>query len=186
MPTSTGLQAFTDWRYDDAERGFTEALALAPDFTMARYRLAWVYGATGRRDEAVVEIRRGGRRAASASTDREARYVRAAEAEFESRIDDALAEYRALVEAYPYDSDARHLLAGVLHDSGRYDEEIGELQVLAATRPGRRRGAQHARLRAPGEGRLHRRRRRAPALRGAGAGQRQRPRLARRRLPRPG
>jgi tetratricopeptide (TPR) repeat protein len=130
----SGLRAFADWRYDDAERGFSEALALAPDFTMARYRLAWVYGATGRRDEALGEIKRAVAEIDRLS-DREARYVRAAEAEFEARTDDALAQYRALVEAYPYDTDARHLLAGVLHDSGRYDEEIAELQVLARLAP---------------------------------------------------
>ncbi len=130
----SGLRAFADWRYDEAERGFSEALALAPDFTMARYRLAWVYGATGRRDEALNEIRRAAAESDGLS-DRETRYVRAAEAEFEARIDDALAQYRALVEAYPYDSDARHMLAGALHDSGRYDEEIAELQVLARLAP---------------------------------------------------
>jgi tetratricopeptide (TPR) repeat protein len=129
-----GLEAFADWRYQEAEQRFTEALALAPEFTMARYRLAWVYGATGRRAEALTEIRRAAAGSARLS-DREARYVRAAEAEFEARTDDALAEYRALVEAYPYDSDARHLLAGVLHDSGRYDEEIAELLVLARLDP---------------------------------------------------
>ncbi len=130
----TGLRAFADWRYDEAERGFSEALGLAPDFTMARYRLAWVYGATGRRDEALSEIKRAAAEIDRLS-DREARYVRAAEAEFEARIDDALTQYRALVEVYPYDTDARHLLAGVLHDSGRYDEEIADLKVLARLAP---------------------------------------------------
>ncbi len=129
-----GLKAFVDWRYDEAERGFSEALGLMPDFTMARYRLAWVYIATGRREEALSEIRR----AADGSdrlTDRESRYVRAALADFESRLDDAVFEYEALVEAYPYDADARHMLAGVLYDSGRYAEEIEQLEVLAGLNP---------------------------------------------------
>ncbi len=129
-----GLRAFVDWRYDEAERGFSEALGLMPDFTMARYRLAWVYIATGRREEALSEIRR----AADDSerlTDRESRYVRAALADFESRLDDAVFEYEALVEAYPYDADARHMLAGVLHDSGRFAEEIEQLEVLAGLNP---------------------------------------------------
>ena len=125
-----GLEAFAGWRYDEAERAFTAALALAPDFVMARYRLAWVLAATGRRDEALAEIRSAAA-AADRLNDREARYVRAAEAEFAARTDDALAQYRELVAAYPYDTDARHLLAGALHDAGRYDEEIAELEVLA-------------------------------------------------------
>jgi len=129
-----GLEAWSSWHYDDAERSFFEAIGLAPDFTMARYRLAWVYAATGRRDEALTEIRRAADSAGRLG-DREGRYVRAAQAEFENRMDDAVAEYRALVEAYPYDADGRHMLAGVLHDSGRYDEEIEELGVLARFDP---------------------------------------------------
>ncbi len=78
-----GLEAWSSWHYDDAERAFIEAIALAPDFTMARYRLAWVYVATGRRDEALTEIRRAAD-AAGRFSDREARYVRAAQAEFEN------------------------------------------------------------------------------------------------------
>jgi serine/threonine-protein kinase len=130
-----GLRFFVDWRYDDAETSFREALALAPDYTMARYRLATVYAATGRTDEALSEIRR----AASESdglTDREARYIVANEAYFERRFEDALAAYRDLVDAYPYDTDARHLLAGLLADLGRYEEELDELAVLARLSPG--------------------------------------------------
>jgi tetratricopeptide (TPR) repeat protein len=129
-----GLRAFADWRYEDAEREISQALALAPDFTMARYRLAWIFAATSRVDEAAAEMDRAAASAAGL-TDREARYVRAGQAEFESRLDDALAEYEQLVELYPYDTEARHLLAGVLHDLARYDEEIGELETLARLDP---------------------------------------------------
>ena len=130
----SGLTAWANWHYDEAEKGFTEAIVLAPDFTMAHYRLAWVFIATGRREEALTEIRRAAADVGRLS-DREARYVRAAQADFESRLDEAVAEYRALVEAYPYDADARHMLAGVLHDSGRYDEEIEQLEMLARLDP---------------------------------------------------
>jgi tetratricopeptide (TPR) repeat protein len=82
----------------------------------------------------MTEIRRAAADAGRLS-DREARYVRAAQAEFESRLGDAVAEYRALVEAYPYDADARHLLAGALHNSALYDEEISQLGVLARLDP---------------------------------------------------
>ncbi len=129
-----GLRAFADWRYEDAEREFRQALALAPDFSMARYRLAWVLAATSRRDEAADAMRRAAE-GASRMSDREARYVRAGMAELESRLENALAEYRRLVELYPYDTDARHLLAGVLHDLGRYEEEVAELETLAGIAP---------------------------------------------------
>jgi tetratricopeptide (TPR) repeat protein len=101
---------------------------------MARYRLATVYAATGRTDEALAEIRRAADEA-DALTDREARYIRANEAYFERRWDDALAAYRELVEAYPYDTDARHQLAGLLADMGRHEEELTELEVLARLSP---------------------------------------------------
>ena len=102
---------------------------------MARYRLATVYAATGRTDEALSEIRSAASEA-DRLTDREARYIIANEAYFERRFDDALTAYRALVEAYPYDTDARHLLAGLLADLGRYEEELAELEVLARLSPG--------------------------------------------------
>ncbi|HSN53099.1 MAG TPA: protein kinase [Candidatus Sulfomarinibacteraceae bacterium] len=129
-----GLRAFVDWRYDDAERAFREAVALAPSYAMARYRLATVYAATGRTDEALAEIGRAAD-AADRLTDREARYIRANQAYFERRFDDALAGFRDLVERYPYDTDARHLLAGLLHETGRYREELDELEVLARLSP---------------------------------------------------
>ena len=125
-----GLRFFVDWRHDDAEAAFRKALALAPGYTMARYRLATVYAATGRTDEALSEIRRAASEA-DRLTDREARYIIASEAYFERRFDDALIAYRELVEAYPYDTDARHLLAGLLYDTGRYQDELAELEVLA-------------------------------------------------------
>jgi serine/threonine-protein kinase len=129
-----GLRSFVDWRYDDAERLFSEALALAPKYTMARYRLATVYAATGRTDESLAEIRRAASEADSL-TDREAKYITASRAYFERRFDDALMAYRELVETYPYDTDARHLLAGLLDDLGRYEEELQELRVLARLSP---------------------------------------------------
>jgi serine/threonine-protein kinase len=129
-----GLRFFVDWRYDHAEAAFSEALALAPGYTMARYRLATVYAATGRTDEALSEIRRAAQEADSL-TDREAQYILANEAYFERRSEDALAAYRNLVEDYPYDTDARHLLAGLLDDLGRFEEELQELEVLARLSP---------------------------------------------------
>ncbi len=129
-----GLRFFVDWRYDDAEGAFREALALAPGYTMARYRLATVYAVTGRTDEALSEIRRAASEA-DRLTDREARYIIANEAYFERRFDAALGAYRDLVEAYPYDTDARHLLAGLLYEMGRYEDELAELRVLTRLSP---------------------------------------------------
>jgi len=129
-----GLRFFVDWRYDDAEEAFRKALALAPAYSMARYRLATVHASTGRTDEALAEIHR----AASETddlTDRETRYILATQAFYEWRLEDALAGFRKLVESYPYDTDARHLLAGVLHRLERYDEELSELAVLVRLSP---------------------------------------------------
>ncbi len=53
-----GLQALTDYHNDEAEKSFRTALDLAPDFTMARYRLATVLATTGQMEAALKEIGR--------------------------------------------------------------------------------------------------------------------------------
>ncbi len=74
-----GLGAISTYHYRDAERLFRSALERAPDFAMARFRLANVLASTSRMDEAVSEARAAAAQASKLS-DSEARYVRAAEA----------------------------------------------------------------------------------------------------------
>jgi len=92
-----GLNAWTEYRYGPAEEAFRASLKIAPDYTMARYRLAQILAEIGKSDEALAEIRR----AVAESTrlpDREARFVRAAEAYFSRRYDEAIAQYEDMVK----------------------------------------------------------------------------------------
>jgi tetratricopeptide (TPR) repeat protein len=129
-----GLQAWTYYRYDEAEARFREALRAAEDFTMARYRLAQVLGDTGKMDEALTEIRRAAAEAGRLS-DREARYIRATEAYFSTRYDEAVKEYQNLVKLYPHEIEARDLLATILTDQGRNKEAIEQLKIIVQMEP---------------------------------------------------
>ncbi len=131
-----GLEAWTGYRYGEAEEAFRAALEIAPDYTMARYRLAQVLADVSRTDEALTEIRRA-LAEATRLPDREAQYVRAAEAYFSRRYDEALKHYRELVERYPYDLEARDLLAVVLKDVTQYGEAAGQLRINAGMEPDR-------------------------------------------------
>src|SRR5262249_29160022 len=112
------------------------SLKIAPDYTMARYRLAQILAEIGKSDEALAEIRR----AVAESTrlpDREARFVRAAEAYFSRRYDEAIVQYEDMVKRYPYDLEARDLLAVVLKDVKRYKEAAEQLRINAGIEPNR-------------------------------------------------
>ncbi len=129
-----GLHAVNDYRYRDAESNFATALKKAPDYAMARYWLATVKAASGRTEEALSDIRQVVAQA-SHLPDREARYVRAAEAYFSRRYDDALKEYRELIARYPYEVEARRIAVNVLLDTNRPKEAVAEAQALAKVAP---------------------------------------------------
>ena len=129
-----GLQAWTYYRYDEAEAGFREALRAAGDFTMARYRLAQVLADTGRMDEARTEIRKAAAESGRLS-DREARYIRATEAYFSTQDEAAVKEYQDLLKVYPHEIEGRELLATILTDLGRNKEAIEQLRINAQMEP---------------------------------------------------
>ena len=129
-----GLQAFVDYRYPEAEKAFTQALKAAPDYTMARYRLAHVQAATGKQEEAMQGIRQAIAESARLP-DREQRYIRAAEAYFSRRYADAAKAYREIIAAYPYELEARHLLAFALMDNGQPKEAIEPLEFMSRMEP---------------------------------------------------
>ena len=131
-----GLEAWTRYRYPAAEAAFRDALRIAPDYTMARYRLAQVLADVSKSDEALTEIRRALAEAPRLS-DREARYIRASEAYFSRNYDEALKQYRDQVERYPYDLEARDLLAVVLKDMEKYGEAAEQLRINAGMEPDR-------------------------------------------------
>lgn len=129
-----GLAALSDYRYDEAEIALEKALELAPEFTMARYRLAFALAETGRTDEALGLIQLAVTEA-DGLPEREARYIRAGEAYIGRRYGEAEADYREILERYPYETEARYFLAHALSSMDRYEEEIEELEILAELEP---------------------------------------------------
>jgi tetratricopeptide (TPR) repeat protein len=67
--------------------------------------------------------------------DREQKYIRAAEAYFSRRYKDAIKDYRDIIAAYPYELEARHLLAFALMDNWQPQEAIEPLQFMARMEP---------------------------------------------------
>ena len=130
-----GLRAFLEFRYKDAVAAFSAALDKAPDYTMARYRLAAALAYSGRMEEALQAI---GKAAADASrlSDREARYVRAAEAHYARRYEEAIGQYRELIETYPYETEARALLSNIYMETNQYQEAIEQAAEMETIEPG--------------------------------------------------
>jgi tetratricopeptide (TPR) repeat protein/TolB-like protein len=128
-----GLGYFLDFKFRDAERAFRTALELAPEFHMACYRLAHVFAATGRNDEALAEIE--SIPAAAGLTRRLALYVAGARALFSREAEKAQGIYREILEEFPFDVEARWLLV-IAYDQG-YDDEaaVRELQALLRQEP---------------------------------------------------
>ncbi len=129
-----GLQAFDQYHFIDAERKFTAALEKAPTYTMARYRLAYSLAGQGRTDEALTEVKKA-LSEVSRLPDREARYVKAAEAYFARRNDEAIAQYRELIQRYPYELEAHGQLPYLLLTTRRYEEAVNQAQILARLAP---------------------------------------------------
>jgi tetratricopeptide (TPR) repeat protein len=105
-----GLAAVSTYKYDDAKRLFADALRKAPDFTMAKYRLANVYASTGETEQATEQIRAAVAEV-SKLPDREARYIRALDAYLARNYDEASKQYGELIDRYPYDIEPRQYLA---------------------------------------------------------------------------
>jgi tetratricopeptide (TPR) repeat protein/predicted Ser/Thr protein kinase len=129
-----GLRALLQFRYPEAEQGFSAALAKAPDYTMARYRLAYVHAITGRTEEALAEIHQAASESSRLS-DREARYIRAAEAYYAREYDQAIKTYQDLISRYPYEMEARELLAEVYYETGRYAKAVEEAKIMSQLDP---------------------------------------------------
>ncbi|MEE8585607.1 MAG: tetratricopeptide repeat protein [Acidobacteriota bacterium] len=130
-----GLRALKDILYEDAERAFSAALLKEPDFTMARYQLATALAFSGKSERAVREIRQA-LAESSQLPDLEARYIRAAEAWFSFREEEAIQAYRELLGLYPFETEARFWLGVVFGETRRPQEAIEEFETLTRLEPG--------------------------------------------------
>jgi tetratricopeptide (TPR) repeat protein len=128
-----GLGFFVEYQYRKAEQSFTAALQLAPDFAVARYRLAYIQAVTSRTEEALTNI--GKALQSEYLADRERQYIEAAQALFSRDYADADARYQALLERYPFEIEARELLAKTYWGQYRQREAVELLRELANEEP---------------------------------------------------
>jgi len=126
-----GLAYFIDFDYQLAEESIRAALALAPDYYMARYRLAMILQSTGRSESALLELNAIPDNAEL--TDRERLYIDGAKASFTAQQDPArsIQIYKELVELYPYDMEARLNLANAYWVDFQEDAAIDEFRQIA-------------------------------------------------------
>ena len=61
--------------------------------------------------------------------------MKAASAWYRNRSDDAIKSYSGILEKYPYESEARYLLAVMYMETSRFQKEIPELEALAKVEP---------------------------------------------------
>ncbi|HSD74944.1 MAG TPA: tetratricopeptide repeat protein [Steroidobacteraceae bacterium] len=104
-----GLQYFLGFNYQSAERAFRSALALAPDFQMARYRLAQVQVTSGDTEGGLATLDQIP--ADAPLTPRERAYVDGARALFTRDAGRAKGIYETLLTELPFDVEAHTLLA---------------------------------------------------------------------------
>ena len=130
-----GMENFLRYNYVDAQHGFEVAVQKAPDFAMARYRLAHTLAALGDTDAALEHVRQAQQtpiacRPATAHISTPARAT--------SRVitPPAARQYRELLDDHPYESEARLLLLYVLVDEDQFEKALVEAETLTAQDPG--------------------------------------------------
>jgi len=130
-----GMENFLRFNYSDARRGFEIAVQKAPDFAMARYRLAHTLASLGDTDAALEQVKVAQKNAARLSS-RERGYIAAGASYFARDYPAAEKQYRELLDEHPYETEARLLLLYVLIDQERTEEALVEAETLAAQDPG--------------------------------------------------
>lgn len=126
-----GLGYFISFDYQLAEESMRAALSLAPDYHMARFRLAMILQSTGRSELALLELNSIPKNAEL--TERERLYIEGAKASFTAQQDPerSIEIYRELVDSYPYDMEARQHLANAYWLDFQEDAAIEEFRQLS-------------------------------------------------------
>jgi class 3 adenylate cyclase/tetratricopeptide (TPR) repeat protein/TolB-like protein len=128
-----GLQYFLGFNYQAAERAFRSALTLAPDFHMARYRLAQVQVASGDTEAGLATLQ--AIPAEAPLTHRERAYVDGAKAMFERDASRARRIYEGLLAELPFDVEAHTLLAQSYDVAFEDEAAAAELKRLLEQEP---------------------------------------------------
>ena len=121
----SGIGFFLKFDYRSAERVFRSALELAPDFHMARYRLAHVQVASGDMEGGLATLDQIPSDAPL--TRRERYYVDGAHALFAEDAVHAKEIYEAVLREFPFDVEAQWLLV-LAHDVA-YEDDAAILQL---------------------------------------------------------
>jgi tetratricopeptide (TPR) repeat protein len=129
-----GMENFLRFRYGDARSAFEIALEKAPDFAMARYRLAHTLAMLGDTQGALREISIA-RRDSQELPALEREYIVAAESYFARDYPEAEQRYRHILIDYPFETEARLFLIYILYDSNELDEALANATALATQEP---------------------------------------------------
>ncbi|MGH8242163.1 MAG: tetratricopeptide repeat protein [Steroidobacteraceae bacterium] len=128
-----GIGYLLEFDYRSAERSFRSALELAPDFHMARYRLAHVQVASGDTVAALATL--DTIPANAPLTRRERLYLDGARALFAEDAASAKEIYKDALREFPFDVEAQFLLV-LAHDVAYEDEAaIAQLQEMLKQEP---------------------------------------------------
>jgi tetratricopeptide (TPR) repeat protein len=130
-----GMENFLRFNYVDARHGFEIAVQKAPDFAMARYRLAHTLASLGDTDAALEQVRRA-QKDAYRLPSRERAFIEAGASYFARDFSGAEQRYRKLLDEHPYETEARLLLLYALYGEDRFEEALVEAETLAAQDPG--------------------------------------------------
>ena len=128
-----GLQHYNRFEYEEAEKDMNTALTLAPEFHIARYRLADILNTTSRRSraqEVFSQIPSG-----AGANRREQLYIDAFRRVLAGAFDEAITIYNQILEDYPYEIEAQQLLARAYFDAYREQEAIAVLKQLRLQEP---------------------------------------------------
>ena len=128
-----GLQHYNRFEYEEAEKSMNTALTLAPEFHIARYRLADILNTTSRRNKA-QEIFAGIPSGAGANS-REQLYIEAFRQVLAGASDEAIKIYDQILEEYPYEIEAQQLLARAYFDTYQEQKAIEVLKRLRLQEP---------------------------------------------------
>ncbi len=120
------IHQFYEWDWPAAEREFTRALELNPNYATAHQWYAEFLSASGRHDQALAEIRR------AIALDPVSLIVNAVEANLlymAARYDEAIAKAREAIDMDPNFPEAYEYLKRALDQKGQYAEAIAARQA---------------------------------------------------------
>ncbi len=127
------LDYWINYDFTQAERLLRAALELQPDFAMARYYLSWVLAVEDRQEEAREILAKASESDNLSPRDRQ--YITALGSLLARDSETGARVYGELVNEYPNDTEARHLLAVMYELQQNYDAALGEYKKLTELEP---------------------------------------------------